>query len=132
MVMKRPPVMIPLFGRVPEQDSRSPRLDFRGDGAFVDVSWQITLSPMFLGKREFIGKEAVRGGAGGRHMTPRHGLGWARAWQAFGDPWPSPSFLRAISPFRVKNDLREFSVLSENISLRTFLKYKNRDRKSVV
>ena len=49
MAVKRPPVMIPLSGRVPKQDSRSPRLDFRADGAFVSVSWKVYPSPIFLG-----------------------------------------------------------------------------------
>ena len=38
MVMKKALVMIPPSGRVTAQDSRSPRLDIRGDGASVSVS----------------------------------------------------------------------------------------------
>ena len=45
MAMKRPPVKIPPFGRVPKQGCRSPRLDFQGDGASLYVSWKISPSP---------------------------------------------------------------------------------------
>ena len=37
MVMKKPPVMIPPSGRVPEQGSRSPILDIQGDGGSISV-----------------------------------------------------------------------------------------------
>ena len=75
MVMKRPPVMIPTSGRVPERDSGSPRLDLLGDGGSISVSWKISLSPMFLGKRQFIGKEAVPGAGQGHQAAMRRG--WA-------------------------------------------------------
>ena len=48
MAMKRPPVTIPPFGRVPEQDSRSPRFDFRGDGASLYVFMENISVPEFF------------------------------------------------------------------------------------
>ena len=48
MAMKRPPVTIPPADRVPEQDSRSPRLDFRGDDVSVSVSWKISVPEVFM------------------------------------------------------------------------------------
>ena len=50
MAMQRPPVMIPLSDRVPEQDSRSPRLDFQGDGTSVSVSWKFFRLDIFMAK----------------------------------------------------------------------------------
>ena len=47
MVMKRPPAMISPSVRVPEQGCRSPRLDFRGDGASLWFLRKITPSPKF-------------------------------------------------------------------------------------
>ena len=52
MAMKRPLVTISPTNRVLEQDSRSPRLDFRGDDASLYVLWKITLSLIKLGLRE--------------------------------------------------------------------------------
>ena len=119
-------MVIPPSGRVPEQDYRSPRLDFRGDGASVDVSWKITPSPKVLGQKAIYRR---RGGARGRWGAPHDPQVWPRVSPClagvWGPPGPSPGLLQAISLFRVKNDLREFSTLFENISLRTFLKYKN-------
>ena len=65
MVMKKPPAMISTSDRVPEQGCRSPRLDFRGDGASLFVSLKITPSPNFLGLRHLIGEEETRGGGQG-------------------------------------------------------------------
>ena len=51
MVMKRLPAMISPSDRGAEQDCRSPRLDFRGDGASMWFSRKITMSLNFLGFR---------------------------------------------------------------------------------
>ena len=126
MVMKRPPAMISPSGRVPEQGCRSPRLDFRGDGASLYVSWKITPSSNFLGFRAIYrrrGDERRWPGRPGAHQArPRADphLGVTQL-----PPGPPPGLLRSLSSFRVKTDLRGFSAHSENISLRGFLKYKN-------
>ena len=103
MAMKRPPVTISFSGRVPEQDSRRPRLDFRGDGASLYVQRKISLSLNFLGLRTSYRR---RGGAG-------------KCWGATREPPSSPlTLLRTSSLFRVKTDIRRFSAHSENISVR--------------
>ena len=126
MAMKRPPVTISPSGRVPEQDCRSPRLDFRGDGASLYVSWKISPSPNFLGLKAIYRRrgDARRwpGPPGDHQARPRVGPRLAAPWWPLGPP---PGLLRSLSSFRVKIDLRGFSAHSENISLRTFLKYKN-------
>ena len=126
MAMKRPPVKISPSGRVPEQGCRSPRLDFRGDGASLYVSWKISLSPNFLGLRPTYrrrgGARRCRGPPGDPQARPRVGPRLARPCWPPGRP---PGLLRCRFSFRVKIGLRGFSALSENISLRAFLKYKN-------
>ena len=123
MVMKRPQAMISSSGRVPEQGCRSPRLDFRGDGASLLFSWKITPSPNFLGLRA----SYRRRGAGRRwpledpQARPWVGPRLASLWWHGGPP---PGTFRSLSSFRVKIDLRGFSALFENISLREFLKQK--------
>jgi len=126
MAMKRPPVTISPSGRVPEQGCRSPRLDFRGDGASMYVSWKITPSPIKLGlkatnRRRGDGRRWP-GRPGGPQARPRVGPRLGCLWLP---PGPPPGLLWSPSSFRVKNDFRGFSAHSENISLRTFLKYKN-------
>ena len=126
MAIKRPPMTISPSGRVPEQDSRSPRLDFRGDGTSLYVLWKISPSPNFLGLRATYrrrgGARRCRGPPGDPQARPRVGPRQAPSWGPQGTP---PGLLRSLSSFRVKTDLRGFSAHSKNISLRTFLKYKN-------
>ena len=126
MVMKRPPAMISPSGRVPEQGCRSPRLDFQGDYASLWFSWTITPSPNFLGLRT-----SYRRRGDGRRWPgpPKDHHAWPRMGSRLGCLWlppgPPPGLLWTLSSFRVKIDFRGFSAHSENISFRTFLKYKN-------
>ena len=125
MAMKRPPVTISPSGRVPEQGCRSPRLDFWGDGASLYLSWKISPSPNFLGLRATYrrrgGARRCRGPPGDPQSRPRVGPRLAPPWEPQGTPL---SVLRTSSSFRANIDVRQFWALSENISLRTFLKYK--------
>ena len=132
MAMNRPPVTISLSDRMPEQDSRSPRLDFRGDDASMYVWWKISPTPNFLGLRATYRR---RGGAGrcrGRlrahQARPRVGLRLAPFWEPPGSPL---SLLRTLSSFRVNTDVRQFWAFSENIFLSTFLEYKNSRKQQV-
>ena len=125
MAMKRPLVKIPPSGRVPKQGCRSPRLDFRGDGASLYVLWKISPSPNFLGLRAIYkrrgGARRCQGPPGDPQARPRVGPCLAPPWGPQGTP---PGLLRSLSSFRVKIAFRGFSAHSENISFRTFLKYK--------
>ena len=129
MVMKRPPAMISPSGRVPEQGCRSPRLDFRGDGASLYVSWKITPSPNFLGFRATYGRRGDcrrwPGWPDHPQARPRVGPRLGGGWRPPGSP---PGLLRSLSSFRVKTDLRGFSAHFENISLRTFRKIQKQQK----
>ena len=112
MEMKRPPVTISPFGGVPEQGCRSPRLDFRGDGASLYVSWKITPSVIFLG----LGA-SYRQRGDGRRWPGRPGgpQTRGRGRPPLVPPGPPPGLLRSLSSFWVKTDLRGFSAHSENM-----------------
>ena len=79
MAMKKPPVTIPPSGRVPEQGSGSPRLDFRDDGGSVWVSWKIITALKVLGHRAINRRREVPGEAWRAHATRGRGRGWSRA-----------------------------------------------------
>ena len=73
MVMKRPPVMISLSGRVPGRASEFSRTrvdDGGGDGTFR--GWRFRYLG-FSREREFIGERTRSVGAWGAHTMPRRG-----------------------------------------------------------
>jgi hypothetical protein len=126
MVMKSPPVMIPLSGRVPGRASEPSRTrvdDGGGYGTFR--GWRLGYLGFSRG-RQYIGERARSVGAQGAHtMWPRgQGRGHTTTWCGC---LPGP--LRVSFGLRVRDSKIGTSgfVLSnsENISRTTFLKYKN-------
>ena len=126
MVMKSPPVMIPLSGRVPGRASEPSRTrvdDGGGYGTFR--GWRLGYLGFSRG-RQYIGERARSVGAQGAHtMWPRgQGRGRATTWCGC---LPGP--LRVSFGLRVRDSKIGTSGFvssnSENISRTTFLKYKN-------
>ena len=126
MVMKRPPAV-----RVPEQGCRSPRLDFRGDGASLYVSWKISPSPNFLGLRATYrrrgGAGRCRGPPGDPQARPRVGPRLAPPWGPQGTP---PDLLRSLSSFRVKTDLRGFFSPFREYFLKNFSEIQKQQKRA--
>ena len=79
MVMKRPPVMISLSGRVSGRASEPSRTRVDDDGGYGTFrGWRLGCLG-FSRFDEYMGGRARSVGARGAHTTPRHGQGWARA-----------------------------------------------------
>ena len=126
MVMKSPPVMISLSGRVPGRASEPPRTRVEDDGGYGTFRGFLFGCLGFSRNKVFIGERARSGDAQGAHTIARRGQGWARAVAWCGRP---------LAPLRLSFGLRAWfckigtspfvSSNSENISRRTFLKYKN-------
>ena len=126
MVMKSPPVMISLSGRVPGRASEPSRTRVDDDGGYGTFHGILLGSLGFSRQKVFIGERERSVDAQGAHTTSRRGQGWARAVAWCGGP---------VAPLRVSSGLRAWfckigtlafvSSNSENISRTTFLKYKN-------
>ena len=123
MVMKSPPVMIPLSGRVPGRASEPSQTRVDGGGYGTFHGWRLGYLWVSRGN-QYIGGRAMSVGA--RGATPRGGAAKGRAAIWCGC---------LLGPLRVSFGLRVHdrkigpsafvSSNSENISKTTFLKYKN-------
>jgi hypothetical protein len=125
MVVERPPVGIPLSGRVPGRALGSSRSRDNDGGVLQYVSWKEICPLGFSHRGDFIGERASSEvGPAGLTMGWR-GQGLGRPPSGEPGSWP----LRLIFGLRkalVKiGGLAFVSYNSENISCVTFLKYKN-------
>ena len=126
MVMKRPPVMISLSGRVPGKASEPSRTRVDdGGGCRTFLGWRLGYLEFPRG-RHYIGGRAMSVGDQGAHPLWPGGQGGARVATRCGRP-AAP--LRLPSRLRVRVGKIGTSGFvasnSENISRTTFLEYKN-------
>ena len=124
--MKMAPGALPRPDKVPEQRLLSPELGFSISAALgrvLEISlWVLLVLGQEVTYRRRDDARGCQGQPGAHHVRVKARPRLVPLWWAPGLPlallWTPPSF-------RVKTDVREFSAHSENISLRTFLKYKN-------